>query len=142
MQTSSTSVKSFNSRTWVKIIAQCMLLWVICQSALAATMPVDMETDCCPSDSAHVVHEHNTSDTAHLHELAHPHKTTMASADGHHGSHHDHTHCEHCVFGCQFITSAVVDAVHEFTAQKAIIFSAFSLISSSLDLPFRPPILL
>ena len=142
MQTSSTSVKSFNSRTWVKTIAQCMLLWVICQSALAATMPVDMETDCCPSDSAHVVHEHNTSDAAHLHELAHLHKTMVASADGHHGSHHDHSNCEHCAFGCQFVTSIIVDAAHEFTAQKAINPSVFSLVSSSLDLPFRPPILL
>lgn len=142
MQTSSTSVKSFNSRTWVKIIAQCMLLWVICQSALAATMPIAMESDCCPSDAAHVMHEHSTSDSASTHELSHSHKTTTASVGEYNDAPHDHSHCEHCVFGCQFMTSAVVDAVHEFTAQKTINLSAFSLISSSLDLPFRPPILL
>lgn len=133
----SSSVKSFNPHTWLKATAQLMLLWVICQSALAATMPIAMENDCCPSDASHAMHEHSMPDASHLHEKT----PTMASMDSHDDSYHDHSDCEHCTLGCQFVTSVAADAIHEFTAQATIAPSVSPLVSSSLDLPFRPPIL-
>ncbi|MGH1438650.1 MAG: hypothetical protein ACRBBR_00955 [Cellvibrionaceae bacterium] len=127
----------FNSRIGLKAIARVILVWVICQSTLSAAMPIMMDSDCCPHASSHLQAQ-SVSEVSHSHEVSHEiMPLVMASMDN-----HDHSQCEHCAFGCQLITSVPGDIVHSFTLQAPISPTIFSIINSSFELPFRPPILL
>lgn len=128
---------AFNARISLKTIARLMLVWVICQSTLSAAMPIMMDSDCCPHASSHL-QEQSASEFSHSHEASHEIMSlVMASMDN-----HDHSQCENCAFGCQLITSVPGDIVHSFTLQAPLSPTIFSIINSSFELPFRPPILL
>ncbi len=115
-----------NSNFWRTLFVCTLLLWVVCQSVLATSMsmPMDSMSDCCPGE---VVIHHATMDTTH--------KLNSQTAS------QDHSDCEYCAFSCQFFTSTANKFPETFGPALPIFSRLFTLTTPLLDSPFRPPIL-